>query len=90
MMQTKIIVQNLKCGGCANTITKNLSSFEDIRDINVEAELSSVSFSYENETTLQEVEHKLKQLGYPVVGDANSYMNKAKSFISCATGKMNQ
>lgn len=89
-MQTKIIVQNLKCGGCANTITKNLSSFEDIRDINVEAELSSVSFSYENETTLQEVEHKLKQLGYPVVGDANSYMNKAKSFISCATGKMNQ
>lgn len=88
-MQTKIIVQNLKCGGCANTITKNLSSFEDIRDINVEAELSSVSFSYENETTLQEVEHKLKQLGYPVVGDANSYMNKAKSFISCATGKMN-
>ncbi|MBZ9626846.1 heavy-metal-associated domain-containing protein [Psychroflexus sp. CAK57W] len=89
-MQTKIIVQNLKCGGCANTITKHLSSFEDIRDINVEAELSSVSFSYENETTLQEVEHKLKQLGYPVVGDANSYMNKAKSFISCATGKMNQ
>lgn len=88
-MQTKIIVQNLKCGGCANTISKHLTSFEDVSNLEVEAEASSVSFSYENDSTLLEVENKLKQLGYPVVGDANSYMNKAKSFISCATGKMN-
>lgn len=89
-MQTKIIVQNLKCGGCANTITKHLNVLENVSNVNVEAELSSVSFSYESEETLAKVEDKLKQLGYPVVGDANTYMNKAKSFISCATGKMNQ
>lgn len=88
-MQAKIIVQNLKCGGCANTISKHLNALENVSDVNVEAEVSTVSFSYENETTLSKVEAKLKQLGYPVVGEANSYMNKAKSFISCATGKMN-
>ncbi|SDG97338.1 heavy-metal-associated domain-containing protein [Psychroflexus sediminis] len=89
-MQTKITVQNLKCGGCANTIYKHLNSFEDVSNLDIEAELSSVSFSYKDDSTLSDVENKLKQLGYPVVGDANNYINKAKSFISCATGKMNK
>ncbi|MFO7745718.1 MAG: heavy metal-associated domain-containing protein [Psychroflexus sp.] len=89
-MQTKIIVQNLKCGGCANTISKNLITLEDISDINVNPEESSVAFRYTHESSLQSVEEKLKHLGYPVIGDANTYLNKAKSFISCATGKMNQ
>lgn len=89
-MQTKIVVQNLKCGGCANTISKHLTTFEDVSNVNVEAESSLVSFSYENELALSKVEDKLKQLGYPIIGNANTYLNKAKSFISCATGKMNQ
>lgn len=89
-MQTKIIVQNLKCGGCANTISKNLISLNGISDINVDAEESSVEFTYTEESSLFTVEEKLKQLGYPVLGNANTYLNKAKSFISCATGKMNQ
>lgn len=89
-MQSKIIVQNLKCGGCVNTISKQLNALEDVSGVNVEAEDSTVSFSYENEATLSKVEAKLKQLGYPIVGEANSYMNKAKSFISCASGKMSQ
>ncbi|NEV94320.1 heavy-metal-associated domain-containing protein [Psychroflexus sp. YR1-1] len=88
-MQTKITVQNLKCGGCANTISKHLNAFEDVSQVNVEAENASVSFAYEKDSTLPKVELKLKQLGYPVAGDTNSYMNKAKSFVSCATGKMN-
>lgn len=89
-MQKKIVVQNLKCGGCANTISKHITTLEDVSNVNVEAESSLVSFSYENELALSKVEDKLKQLGYPIIGDANTYLNKAKSFISCATGKMNQ
>lgn len=87
-MQTKLIVQNLKCGGCANTISKNLNAIENVTDVKVEAESSSVSFSYNEDSTYTEVESKLTQLGYPVAGKANSYLNKAKSFISCASGKM--
>jgi copper chaperone CopZ len=89
-MQTQIIVQNLKCGGCANTISKHLNALEKVSNVEIEAEVSTVSFTYEDELTLTLVQNKLKQLGYPIVGDANSYMNKAKSYISCATGKMNQ
>ena len=90
MKQTELIVQNLKCGGCANTILKQLSTLKHISNIAVEPELSLVSFNYANDSDLVLVKNKLKQLGYPVDGDSNSYMNKAKSFVSCATGKRNQ
>lgn len=89
-MQTKIIVQNLKCGGCASTIFKNLISIDGISEVNINAEESSVEFAYAEESSLNTVEEKLRNLGYPVLGNANTYLNKAKSFISCATGKMNQ
>lgn len=89
-MQTKLIVQNLKCGGCAGTISKHLNAIGTVSNVEVETEESSVSFSYDNESCLSVVEEKLKQIGYPVFGDSNTYLQKAKSFISCATGKINQ
>ncbi len=30
----------------------------------------------------------LRKLGYPEVGDSNSLINKATSYISCAVGKI--
>lgn len=89
-MQTKIIVQNLKCGGCANTISKNLTALEGVSEVEVNADESSIKYTYSDSASNKLIEEKLKHLGYPVVGEANSYLNKAKSFISCATGKMIQ
>ncbi|WP_019038767.1 heavy-metal-associated domain-containing protein [Psychroflexus tropicus] len=88
-METKVIVQNLKCGGCAHTISKQINAMGKVENVVVEPEDSSVSFTYYDEAELLLVKDKLKQLGYPVAGEANSYLNKAKSFVSCATGKMN-
>jgi len=81
-METKIYIQNLKCGGCANTITKNISN------VTVNVEESSVTFHYETEGNLAEVKDKLHSLGYPEDGEANSFGSKAKSYVSCAIGKM--
>ena len=89
-MQSKFIVQNLKCGGCAASISKHLNTIETVSNIDIEIEESSISFSYEDDSALQIVEEKLKQLGYPIFGDTNTYAQKAKSFLSCATGKINQ
>ena len=44
-MNTKIFIQNLKCNGCASTITKKLSHLENITDIKVAVEESSVTFN---------------------------------------------
>ena len=38
-METTLYIQNLKCGGCANTITKNLTTLEGIQNITVNVEL---------------------------------------------------
>ena len=34
------------------------------------------------------VKTKLSDLGYPMVGEQNSLPKKAKSFVSCAVGRM--
>lgn len=87
-MKTTIQIQNLKCGGCANTITKNIAAMEAVTDVSVNVEESTVTFGYETEAKLAEVKDKLKTLGYPEDGEANSLGSKAKSYVSCAIGKM--
>lgn len=87
-METTIYVQNLKCGGCANTIAKNVTAIEKITNVKVNVEESSVTFNYETEANLAEVKNKLQSLGYPEDGEANSLGSKAKSYVSCAIGKM--
>ncbi|MCL9770044.1 heavy-metal-associated domain-containing protein [Flavobacterium sp. HXWNR69] len=87
-METTIHIQNLKCGGCANTITKGISAIDDIQNVSVNVEESIVTFSYETEEQLNEVKNKLKSLGYPEDGEANTLGSKAKSYVSCAIGKM--
>lgn len=87
-METTIHIQNLKCGGCANTITKGISSMESIDNVLVNVEESTVTFSYSTEEQLEEVKNKLKSMGYPEDGEANTLGAKAKSYVSCAIGKM--
>ncbi len=87
-MKTKIIVQNLKCGGCANTITTKLSQLDNVTNVLVNIESSTVSFVALNAEDALSVKEKLKAIGYPSVGESNRVLSKAKSFVSCATGKM--
>ena len=87
-METIIHIQNLKCGGCANTITKGISAIDGVKDISVQVEESTVTFSYDNEEQVKEVKNKLKSLGYPEDGQENTLGVKAKSYVSCAIGKM--
>ncbi|MCX7550343.1 heavy-metal-associated domain-containing protein [Xanthomarina sp. F2636L] len=86
-MKTSVIVQNLKCGGCANTITNKLSEIKNISDIHIDIEDSKISFKYIYEDDAFLVKEKLKSIGYPSIEEDNSLVSKTKSFISCATGK---
>ncbi|MFD1614353.1 heavy-metal-associated domain-containing protein [Gelatiniphilus marinus] len=87
-MKTTLKIQNLKCGGCANTIVNKLNGLNDISKTKVDNTNDSVSFNYENEDNLEEAKALLTKLGYPVVGDKNALTTKAKSFVSCAIGRM--
>ena len=89
-MKTSIIVQNLKCSGCAKTITDKLSELENISNIEVDTESSTVTFSHTREKDDLMVIEKLKTLGYPSIENTNSITAKARSFVSCATSKMSK
>jgi len=87
-MKTTIQIQNLKCGGCAHTIISSLNGLDNISDVQINVETSEVSFNYLTEVDKKAVYQKLKSLGYPAVEEENSLGLKAKSYISCAIGKI--
>lgn len=87
-MTTTIHIQNLKCGGCANTIITKLSEIDNVTNVSVSVQESAVTINHSNPTALNALKQKLAAIGYPEVGDKNSVLDKAKSFVSCATGKM--
>ncbi|CAM1349003.1 heavy-metal-associated domain-containing protein [Tenacibaculum insulae] len=88
-MEQEIYIENLKCGGCANTIINGLKAIKGVDNVTVNVEKSAVTL-VANEVTLSKVKEKLANLGYPEVGDKNTVLHKAKSFVSCAVGRVNK
>jgi copper chaperone len=87
-MKTTLKIQNLKCGGCAHTIISKLNGLKGIQNVSVNIETNTISFDNELPNEIETATTLLSQLGYPVDGDANSIGKKAKSFVSCAVGRM--
>ena len=87
-MKTKLEILNLKCGGCASSIKKGLLTIKDTSEVSVDLENAIVSIDVADDATLNLVKEKLSGMGYPEVGDANTLIHKAKSFVSCASGRM--
>ena len=86
-MTTNIIIENLKCGGCANTIKKGILSLEHVEEVDINLETSEVKVSTSKEI-ISQIREKLSKMGYPEVGDKNTVLHKAKSFVSCAVGRI--
>lgn len=87
-MKTVFHIQNLKCGGCENTIRRNLNKFEFVRNLEVDVEASTITTDTMPPEYLEFVTNTLSNMGYPIVEDSNSLGKKMKSYVSCAMGKM--
>ena len=85
---TTLEILNLKCGGCANSIKKGILTIDGIDEVSVDLETSKVSVNTNDGEVILKVKEKLSSMGYPEVGDVNTVIHKAKSFVSCATGRM--
>ena len=85
---TTLEILNLKCGGCANTIKKGILAIEGVTEVSVDLETSKVTVNSTDDFVIKNVKSKLASMGYPEVGDVNTIIHKAKSFVSCATGRM--
>jgi copper chaperone CopZ len=84
----KIAIQNLKCHGCGVTIKSGLEEIEGLHDIEIDVENKQVFYESDSKASTIVLKNKLIQLGYPPVGDPNGFGTKAKSYVSCAMGKI--
>ena len=87
MKTIEIKVENLKCHGCASTITKGLMKQSNVKEVKVDVENSSVMVTFVGEETTK-IKKKLSAMGYPEIGH-NDTISVAKSYVSCAIGRMN-
>ncbi len=94
-MSLVVKVENIKCDGCANQITKTLSAVEGVKAVTVDVAQGEVHVSFktaENAEALKQIiQTTLLSKGYPEVGSVEGLKAagaKAKSFVSCAIGKM--
>jgi len=90
-MKQTFEVKNVKCGGCAGTLTKSLlEEFGEV-EVNLEVEPRQITLEIEDEK-MEALKLKLRSLGYPLTTDElttfQTVGTTAKSFVSCAIGKM--
>ncbi len=91
-MKQSFEVFNVKCEGCASTLkTKLFKEFGEI-SVNLNVLPRKITLDIEDRD-IDKLSKALKSLGYPLAAEEMGFMDstsaKAKSFVSCAIGKMN-
>lgn len=87
MERTTLLVENIKCGGCAKSIENALQKLDGVNEVSVAVESNEVSVSYASEESLKSASEKLASLGYPAKG-TGQLSHSVKSFVSCAIGRL--
>ncbi|MGF1642071.1 MAG: heavy-metal-associated domain-containing protein [Thiotrichales bacterium] len=90
-MLIEIQVENIKCGGCANSIRHGLLEDPRIKAVDVDIEHGLVKLDASDEEPRHDAVARLYKMGYPQTGSVEGIAAaaaKAKSFVSCAIGRM--
>lgn len=90
-MEQSIEVENIKCGGCANTIQKRLTERYSPESIHIDIEQGAITLTSTDALDMDAVEKTLQAIGYPKRGTVEGLENvkaKAVSFVSCAVGRI--
>jgi copper chaperone len=88
MKTEKILIANLKCGGCENTIKTKLSEIEGVETVVVNQEEDSVTITHNEKVNREAFTKKLHSLGYPEATEENGLLLQLKSYASCMVGRM--
>lgn len=86
-MTEQFFLSNIKCGGCANTIKKELEKLIPDAKAVVDFNNGLVELTSTIAIDRTPVLKKLTSLGYPEEQD-NNLVHKAKSFASCMVGRV--
>jgi copper chaperone CopZ len=84
-MTHKIEVENIKCGGCMNSIKTALLKIENVTGVAIDKETDTITVNSDTDRAV--FVNTLSNLGYPEKGH-NTLLHKGKSFVSCAVGNL--
>ena len=90
-MKAEILVNNIRCGECAEAIKKGLQQFAELSEVNVDIKKSLISINYSEGVSMEKIKNKLSDMGYParntlsgfdkLTGDARSFLGIEKNKI---------
>lgn len=83
----KIEVENIKCGGCMNSIKTALLNIENVDEVTINKETDTITINSGKDRVV--FVNALSHLGYPEKGH-NTLLHKGKSFVSCAVGNLSK
>jgi copper chaperone len=83
----KIEVENIKCGGCMNSIKTALLKIENVDEVTINKETDTITINSSKDRVV--FVNALSHLGYPEKGN-NTLFHKGKSFVSCAVGNLSK
>ena len=86
MKTEKFKVENLKCSGCANTVTKTIGEITGVKSVHVNPAAGTVEAVIHDGVSRDLIAEKLAHLGYPEEGKGNIF-HSAKSYVSCMIGR---
>jgi copper chaperone CopZ len=88
-MTELIKVENIKCGGCMNSIKTALLKLDNVQEVSIDRDTETISVSSALPLDRELLVNQLAKMGYPEIGN-NNLLLKAKSFVSCAVGNFSK
>lgn len=80
-------VDNLKCGGCSNTVAHRVQELPGVAAVLVDPQAGIVRVDHDGTTEHDQVAALLMKLGYPEHG-SGGLLEVARSYVSCAIGRL--
>lgn len=86
-MKNQFEVENIKCGGCMNSIKTALLKIENVEEVTIDKDVDTIYVTGNVDREI--IISKLNELGYPEKGN-NTILRQAKSYVNCAIGRMTE
>ena len=86
MKKLELFVENIKCGGCMTSIKKGILELSGVTHVEIALEEEKITIEGDH-LNRAAISKKLDGMGYPEKGN-NTLFKEAKSYVSCAIGKI--
>ncbi|MFA5927814.1 MAG: heavy-metal-associated domain-containing protein [Candidatus Margulisiibacteriota bacterium] len=73
-MKYTIVVENIKCGGCANSVQKGLLLNSKVKAVKIDVETGTVAIEGADDLDMDSIKIDLRKLGYPEVNTENNLL----------------